>query len=367
MNIQLIKRKKGHVYKATIGSSKHRRTRNFLRKLDAQTWLARQLSSFNEKSNEREVQPVSFQELFRLFQTGYAEIQQQPGTRQREEEITKKHLLPYFGVRDVTKFKSKDIQQYLHFELRLGKRKPSTINKHFQVIHKVFAWAIKNGFMAFNPAVGVTKLPTKDTVYSPDYRFLEGKDLENALIKAREIYPKEFPVIFTAVSTGLRLGEVCALLRRDLFDSITNPVLAVRRTYCGKSKQFKNSTKGGKARIVPIGNQLLAGLKTLVVDKRDSDFIFFENEKEAAATWNNIRVKWKRVQKKCGIEPRSFHDLRHTYATQFLSHGGSSFALQRILGHSSAKITDKYSHFSQALLESSRNIVQYPGLPSQTL
>lgn len=281
--------------------------------------------------------------------------------------ITKKHLLPYFGVRDVTKSKSKDIQQYLHFELRLGKRKPSTINKHFQVIYKVFAWAIKNGLMASNPAVGVAKLPTKDTVYSPDYRFLEGKDLENALIKAREIYPKEFPVIFTAVSTGLRLGEVCALLRRDLFDVITNPVLAVRRTYCGKSKQFKNSTKGGKARIVPIGNQLLAGLKTLVACKREGDFIFFENEKEAAATWNNIRVKWKRVQKKCGLEPRNFHDLRHTYATQFLSHGGSSFALQRILGHSNAKITDKYSHFSQALLESSRNIVQYPGLASQTL
>ena len=74
--------------------------------------------------------------------------------------------------------------------------------------------------------------------------------------------------------------------------------------------------------------------------------------------WKNLYKKWRRAQKQSGLKPRCFHALRHTYATQFVTNGGNLFALQRILGHSNAKITDKYSHFSQALIESSRNVIQ---------
>jgi integrase len=150
-----------------------------------------------------------------------------------------------------------------------------------------------------------------------------------------------------------------------LYDNLDHPVIAVKRTYDAAIKDFKDATKGGNARIVPASDQLLEVLKPLAAIKQPNDFLFFDSRGEAIRIWGGLNRKWERAQRACGIEPRKFHALRHTYATLFLSHGGSPFALQRILGHSSAKITDKYSHFSQQLIESSRNVVTlgYPQKP----
>jgi site-specific recombinase XerD len=39
-----------------------------------------------------------------------------------------------------------------------------------------------------------------------------------------------------------------------------------------------------------------------------------------------------------------FHDLRHTFATNFLQRTSDIRALQEILGHSDIKMTEKYTH-----------------------
>jgi len=377
MNIEVLKTNNGTVYKATVGSREKRIRKTFKRKLDAERWVVAMSQSPevgatpNQRASDptKKVAAFSFSELFRLFQNGYAEIQQERATQIREAKIVQDHLAPYFGDRDVSTLTCKDIQQYVYYEARRGELKPATINKHHQVLHKNFAWAVKNGLMDENPAAGISKLPIEDSVYSPNFKFLEGSDLFAAIRKVREVYPKEFPILFTAACTGMRIGEVCALQRKDLLDTVQNPVILVRRTFCSATRQFKDTTKGGNARVVPASDQLLSVLRPLAESKKASDLVFFESEAQAKTTRNILHKKWTRAQRLCGIEPRTVHALRHTYATQFLSHGGSTFALQRILGHSSAKITDKYSHFSEVMVERSRNVVQLalenPGVPGK--
>ena len=51
-------------------------------------------------------------------------------------------------------------------------------------------------------------------------------------------------------------------------------------------------------------------------------------------------------------KPLAFHDLRHTFASQFVMNGGSIFDLQKILGHTDIKMTMRYSHFSPEHLQS---------------
>lgn len=374
MNIVAIKRKNGVVYRARVGGRGNRVSKYFLRKSDAQIWIAKmkvELSSLEEGETYRPIQtaktesvqphqPCSLKEIYGLFQKGYAEIHQEPGTRYREAKIVEQHLVPYFGNQDVNRLSQRDIQQYLYSEFRKRELKPATLNKHFQVLHKVFAWAAKNGLMDKNPAAGVSRIPVQDSVYSPNFKFLEEKDLHNALAKVRELYPKEYPVILTAVTCGLRAGEVCGLQQKDLIESGKTPVLLIRRTYCCTIRDFKETTKGGNARVVPVSDALLEVLKSIADEKRPNDLLFFRDKAEAIRIRNTLHKKWTRAQRLCGLTPRTFHALRHTYATLFLSHGGSPFALQRILGHSNAKITDKYSHFSQQLMEISRNVVQLP-------
>ncbi len=41
-----------------------------------------------------------------------------------------------------------------------------------------------------------------------------------------------------------------------------------------------------------------------------------------------------------------FHDLRHTFASHWMMNGGDLFRLQKILGHRSAQMTQRYAHLA---------------------
>lgn len=59
-----------------------------------------------------------------------------------------------------------------------------------------------------------------------------------------------------------------------------------------------------------------------------------------------------RICSKIGIPEVSMHDLRHTYATRAIESGMQPKVLQKLLGHSSIKITmDRYVHVTEDSLE----------------
>jgi integrase len=74
----------------------------------------------------------------------------------------------------------------------------------------------------------------------------------------------------------------------------------------------------------------------------------FKRRNEAA--WGQIRTAFTTALTKAGITGFRFHDLRHTFASHFVTRGGSLKALQEILGHSDYKMTQRYSHLSPAHL-----------------
>ncbi|HLE12435.1 MAG TPA: tyrosine-type recombinase/integrase [Bacteriovoracaceae bacterium] len=54
-----------------------------------------------------------------------------------------------------------------------------------------------------------------------------------------------------------------------------------------------------------------------------------------------------------------FHDMRHTFASQFMMSGGSLFDLQKILGHTDVKMTLRYAHFSSDHLQKSVQFMDF--------
>jgi len=63
---------------------------------------------------------------------------------------------------------------------------------------------------------------------------------------------------------------------------------------------------------------------------------------------------WNQARKRAGLPDVRVHDLRHSYASFLINNGRTLYEVQRLLGHSQIKTTQRYAHLSpETLLEAS--------------
>jgi integrase len=141
-------------------------------------------------------------------------------------------------------------------------------------------------------------------------------------------------VVLFAVLTGMRKGEILNLRWSDV--DLQRRVLNIET-----SASFK--TKQGKRRTIPL-NDSAAYLLRNREGKSPSEFVFILNDKPLNAGW--VTHLFKRYVRKAGLadERLHYHSLRHTFASWLVQGGASLYEVQRLLGHSSAKVTEMYSH-----------------------
>ena len=76
-----------------------------------------------------------------------------------------------------------------------------------------------------------------------------------------------------------------------------------------------------------------------------------------------ITNKFNAGVKRAGIEDFTFHDLRHTFASQLIMKGGSLKDVQELLGHKTMTMTLRYAHLSQEHKKKAVNLLN--GLTSR--
>ncbi|MEP6483211.1 MAG: site-specific tyrosine recombinase XerD [Rudaea sp.] len=137
-------------------------------------------------------------------------------------------------------------------------------------------------------------------------------------------------------ATGLRVSELVGIRTEQL-----NLRQGVARV----------TGKGGKERLVPLGEQAQDWIEKYYSDSRPVllrgaavDAVFVSNRR-AAMTRQMFWVTVKRHAQKAGIDTKriSPHVLRHCFATHLLNHGADLRALQMLLGHSSLSTTQIYT------------------------
>ena len=123
---------------------------------------------------------------------------------------------------------------------------------------------------------------------------------------------------------------------------------------------IQDRTKSGRKRIVPMNDAVYRLLWPLWQAQR-SAFVFCE-EDGGAVDAHHIYRDFHHAQRRAGFtEMIRFHDLRHTFASHFMMKGGNIYDLQKILGHSTIKMTERYAHLSPTHLENAIQIVNFGG------
>lgn len=134
-------------------------------------------------------------------------------------------------------------------------------------------------------------------------------------------------------SCGLRCGELLRL-KLDHIDS-KRGVLIIKQS------------KGRKDRIAPLSGKIIELLRDYFMEYKPEGFLFEGQKKGEAYDERSLQNVLKQALEKAGItKPVSLHWLRHSYATHLLENGTDLRYIQEILGHSSSKTTEIYTHVS---------------------
>lgn len=184
----------------------------------------------------------------------------------------------------------------------------STLSKHKQLITQMSAWAMREELISTNFAAFV-RLPEnikkeKEVFSESDIEKLEADGSETAKIILMLIY------------TGMRIGELFSLSLEDYHE-----------TYVVGGEK----TEAGRNRVIPIRPE---GRGYFVYFAAQADGPLLLSGYTGQRIPNNFRRRdYYPLLDKLGIERKTPHATRHTYASRARKGGMPPEILQKILGH----------------------------------
>ena len=246
-------------------------------------------------------------------------------------------FLDRIGVGDVRAVTGRHVREYTAEILQSGIT-VGTVHTRISVVRRLYEYLEKNGRVLMNPAAGVPlpkrppRLP-KDVLSKTDIRkILEAPDT------SRLAGIRDKAMLETFYSTGLRLGELCALTIYDV--DTQNGYVRV------------NNGKGGKDRVVPLGykarqyvGEYLRKIRGRFTEKnRDERALFVGSKGGRRIDPNFVRELVYRYAAQAGIKKRVYpHAFRHTCATHMLADGADITHVQQLLGHALLSSTQIYT------------------------
>jgi len=156
------------------------------------------------------------------------------------------------------------------------------------------------------------------------------------------------PIVITALSTGMRRGEIKKLRWDDI--DLKHQVILISDT----------TTKTGEKREIPLSTVLAQTLSGMV-RRIDTPFVF------PSEAWTNFRKRFDTALRKAGIKDFHFHDLRHTFASQMVMAGVDIATVSKLLGHKSLKMTLRYAHLSPGHLKEAAKKIDIFLTPEMTV
>ena len=249
--------------------------------------------------------------------------------------LIKNHIKPHFGRLYLDEFTKQHLISFIGRHVKT--HAPGSVNRVIILLRYIFNCAIKW------EVSGITKNPTADIPLLEENnakeRYLTVEEA-NALIVALQLSDNKMLqyIIPILILTGARKNEVLKAKWED-FNSDTRlwriPM-----------------TKSGKARHVPISDGLLLALKS--IPRLDNCPWLVPNPK-TQLPYISFFCSWNTARKSVGLGDVRVHDLRHSFASFLVNNGRSIYEVQRILGHTQIKTTQRYAHLSQDSLLAAAN------------
>lgn len=352
--METIKRKNGSIgYRESFYfNGKKMHSPVFDKKTDAKAWKARLETERDLKKSRGENFYVATDKTFLEYADEWlVDVKQNssPKTYVCYKSICTYHLYPFFGKLKLSEISDEHGKKFL---LKIREtNNPKGVSNIWSVLRNILRKSKKDKLIPFLPFEDLV-LPKSELSVDKFWVKSEVDQFLRANIK-NDLYP----LFVLAIDTGMRLAELCGLCW-DRVDFSRNQITITRtRDKYG----LRETTKTKLKRIVPMTNEVRLLLLDLFKASQNTKFVLTEINGEPVK-YSHIYRRFKIAQKRAGIlNLIRFHDLRHTFASNFMMNNGNLFDLQKLLGHTKNDMTMRYAHLSPDHLQDSVRFMSISG------
>ena len=367
LGVGLSQRKDGRYQARFTTPSNKRIEKNFNRLVDARNWLS------EEKYKSKLINDcnITVDEWYNIWITTYKEGIVADNTTKTYKDRYSYNIKKKIGDIPLNKVRHVQCQQILNDMYDDGKDSYGTMNLTMITLHAIFKDAVENGYISTNPTDNLKlKKRFTDNEEDTERRVLTREEQKVfTQYSEKSIYHNAFSLV---LETGLRVGEIGGLKWDDIdFDM---GFLYVKRTLLQNKEKggfyFGNPKSKTSKRKVPLTERA----KAILENQRQLQFKLKKQSRQWDNSWEELvftttngkpvgystfqttitrminNINKDREAEKLGQEYETFehcymHSLRHTFATRCIEKGVQPKTLQKILGHSSLKMTmDLYVH-----------------------
>lgn len=278
--------------------------------------------------------------------------------RRRRSEIENK-IIPFFGEYRLDQLNEQLFEQWIKHLKEKEKLGNSTVNKILKALKIVLGEAYRLGDIHEELAKKVRLLKNDSMAHGvftkEEVNELFRKDKFLEYWKSHKVY---YSMNYLASKTGLRVGEVQALQKENIFPD------HLKIVHGWNEQDGLGDTKTHKSRIVPISDETYKLICDVMKDQTSGTFVFSTSNGKKPVNRSDMSKYLYYAMEQMGISKEirtkrflSFHSWRHYVNSLLINSGVPTSIVQSIIGHVNDDVMT--AHYTHVSLEEQKSIIGF--------
>jgi integrase len=242
------------------------------------------------------------------------------------------------------------IERFIQFRLKDGNSlTPTTVNHSLRTLRR--ALILARDWKLVRDVPRIKLLPGE---HEREY-VIDDSELDRMTKYIATAYPTSLMqhMLPFLIDTGLRISELCALKRDHVHLGEPGSIRITK----GKSKYAK--------REIPLTERAARAVEIAYKQSR-SDWVFTSKGGRKPLTRHYPSEQFRVIRDSLGLGPDCvLHSTRHTFCTRLGKAGADAFTIQKLAGHSSIVISQRYGHSDREIRESAIRLLDALNAPKK--